>query len=356
MKTPDANGPASVYIYKKVGSSGYAYEGTVQEIKGNSQEQTIALEGIDEFFLSIPLSTLDFRVLTLPFSDKEKIEKTVPFELDNLIIGSHDSIVFDTSVIISSEDAHDVLVTYIKKEILSSMIKRFAAMDMDPRVVTSIELEKILRSGSPDIPGSLTNNTMLHPDERITIAEHVIGASTINLRKGNFFYRKDEEKLWGKLKMTAIIFLLLAVVLNALFLVNIFSARKQVSETKKEMRTFYQSLFPNERKITDELYQMKSHVREVRDAGEKLLGVNPMEILRNLALHISGVTFDEISLDQNLITMNGTAGSMDDISRMKDNLSRFLTDVSVSDITMTENGDTLFTVVAQPPDLSKDSL
>ncbi len=348
--------PASVYIYKKDGSSGYEYEGTVQQIESSSQGQAVALEGIDDFYLSIPLTALDFRVITLPFSDKEKIEKVVPFELDNLIIGSPDSIVFDTTVIRTTENAHDVLVAYVKREFLSSIIERFATLDMDPRVITSIELEKILRSGSQDILGSLTGNDMPRPDERITIAGDALTASAINLRKGDFLYRKDEEKFWSRLKLTAIIFLLLTVVLNALFLFNIFAARKQASETEREIRTFYQGLFPDERKITDELYQMKSHMREVHDAGEKLLGVDPLEVLRELSLNISQVTFDEISLDRDLITMNGTAGSMDDISRMKEDLSRILADVSVSDITMTENGETIFTVVAKPSDFRKDSL
>ncbi|UCE78947.1 MAG: hypothetical protein JSV13_10680 [Nitrospiraceae bacterium] len=363
IQASDANGPvsvskmpASVYIYKKDSSSGYEYEGRVHQIEGSSKEQAVALEGIDEFYLSIPLTALDFRVLTLPFSDKEKLEKVVPFELDNLIIGSPDSIVFDTTVIRTSDNTHDILVAYIKREFLSSLLERFAELDMDPRVITSIELEKIIRSGSQDIPGSLTGNDMPGPDERINIAGHALTASAINLRKGSFLYRKDEEKFWSRLKLTAIIFLLLTVVLNGLFLFNIFAARKQASETERAMQVFYQGLFPNERKIADELYQMKSHMREVHDAGEKLLGVNPLEFLRELSLNISRVTFDEISLDQDLITMNGTAGSMDDISRMKENLSRFLADVSVSDITMTENRETIFTVVAKPPDFRKDSL
>lgn len=340
--------PASVYIYRKNSSSGYGYEGTVHHIESGSKSQAVALEGVEEFFLSIPLTALDFRVLTLPFSDKEKLEKIVPFELDNLIIDNSDSIVFDTAVIGTSDASFDVLVAYVKRDILSGIIERFSALGMDPRVITSLEFEHLLRNHSGDITERLIKNEMLALDERVNIAGHALSAPAINLRKGIFLYRKDEEKLWNRLKVTSIIFLLITIVLNALFLFNIFAVRQQASETKMEMRAFYQGLFPHERKIADELYQMKSHMREVHDAGDKLLGINTLEFLRALSINVSQVTFDEINLDRDLITMKGVAGEMDDISRMKEDLSRFLADVSVSDITMSEGGGAVFTVIAKP--------
>jgi type II secretory pathway component PulL len=110
----------------------------------------------------------------------------------------------------------------------------------------------------------------------------------------------------------------------------------------------YATLFPNEKKVTDELYQMKSHMREIKEKGDALLGVYPLQFLLDISqTTVQGVSFTEIGIDRDLSTMQGEASSMDDIDKIKARLSASRANVSVSDIKPLPTGKILFTVVVK---------
>jgi len=313
-------------------------------------EKTVTLQSADagDFFLSLPLSLMNFRVLRLPFSDRERLNKVIPFELDNLIIGGSDSIVFDTVVLGGADNAFDVLVAYIERGILNDVLARLSALNIDPRVVSSIELHAVLKGGAEDIARRLVEQSPLHGQDRVDAAGEEIASPAINLRTGPFAYTRDLDRTKKKLRVTAVLAVLLALTINSDLLFRAIKARDEASSIRREMRALYTGLFPNEKRITDELYQLRSHMKEIKERGDAMIGVYPLRFLLDLSKRaMQGITLYEISLDKDLIRMKGDAAGMDSIGRMKTGLSEYLTDVTVSDIKPSAGGRIAFTVVAK---------
>jgi hypothetical protein len=255
-------------------------------------------------------------------------------------------VVFDAMVLGSGENGFDVLVTYTDKGTLRDILTQLSLLNIDPQVVTSLELQAIARNGTGDVAVRLMNPPPLDRDARISAARSELSRHTINLRTGPFAYTRDRERVKKKLKVTFVLSLVLALAINAYLILGIVSAKTEASSLKKDIRSIYAALFPNEKRVTDELYQMKSHMREIKEKGDALLGVHTLRFLLDLSQKtVQGVAFNEIVLDKELSTMKGEASSMDDIDKIKKRLSALRTDVSVSDIKPLPSGKTLFTVV-----------
>ena len=303
---------------------------------------------MDRCVLSLPLELLKFRVLNFPFDDREKLLKVIPFELETLLMESSDAVVFDAVVLGASGETFDVLVAYIEKRVMKEVLEGSASRGIDPEIVTSLELGAALRRGTDDIASRLVNPERPAPDERIKAAGDELLKHTINLRAGPFAYTKDVEKTRKTMKLTVALLITLALVINAYLAFGIITSKVEASSLRRELRNTYAGLFPTEKKITDELYQMKSHMKEIKEKGDALIGVQPLQFLLDLSQKTpQGILFYEIAIDKDLITMKGEASSMDDVDKAKTRLSEVLKDVSVSDIKPSTVGKTLFTLVAK---------
>ncbi|HUO76428.1 MAG TPA: GspL/Epsl periplasmic domain-containing protein [Thermodesulfovibrionales bacterium] len=335
-----------IYVFRGR-TGGYDLEKTVH-YTGEGSSQSPDLTGVGEFYLSIPLEMLNFRMMKLPFSEKEKLIKVIPFELESLLMDSADHVVFDAMVMGGGENGFDVLVAYVEKGMLREILTQLSLLSIDPQVVTSLELQAIAKNGTGDVALRLVDPSPLDRDARISAARSELSRHTINLRTGPFAYTRDRERVEKKLKVTFVLLLVLALAINAYLIFGIVSAKTETSSLKKDMRNMYTTLFPNEKRVADELYQMKSHMREIKEKGDALLGVYPLQFLLDLSQKtVPGVAFSEIGLDRDLSTMKGEASSMDDIDKMKTRLSASRANVSVSDIKPLPTGKILFTVVAK---------
>jgi type II secretory pathway component PulL len=303
---------------------------------------------IREYVLSIPLEVLNFRVLKLPFSDKGKIMKVIPFELEGLMMGGADSIVFDSRVLRESGNTFDVLVAYVEKGVMGDILTMLAAQGIDPHIVTSLELRAMKAQGADDMALRLMSPEKIHDEERIQAARDELAEYTINLRTGPFAYTKDLDKVGKTLRTTAILFMLLALLIHAHLAFRIVTERREASSLKRELRNTYRGLFPEDTRITDELYQMKSRMKEMKEKEDAMIGVSPLPFLFDVSKNTaSGLSFSELSLERGITTMKGEATSVDDIEKMKTRLSGILGDVSVSDIKPSVGGKTLFTMVSK---------
>lgn len=334
-------GDVFIYLFTSDGGK-YRFEKTLEYA---SQPKTA---DIGEFYLSIPIEVLNFRILNLPFTDREKLQKVIPFELDNLIIGGSANVVFDIIILDRGEDSAEVLVAYVERKTLNNLLTKLARRDIDPRIVTSLDLRTVVGAGKEDIAWRLLNPEKSGAEDRIGAAKEELFSHTLNLRTGPFVYTRDTEKMWRRLKKTAVIGILLALVINADLLKRTITIRQEVSVIKREMRNVYAGLFPGEKKIVDELYQMKSHIKDMKENGDLLLGVNPLQFLMDLSEKRSdGVAYNEIDLEKGLIKLKAEAVSMEAINQAKGKLSGYLSDVSVSEVKPAANGKLFFTVVAK---------
>ncbi|MFA4916619.1 MAG: hypothetical protein WC560_08115 [Syntrophales bacterium] len=330
-----------IYVFKKSSFKEYEFEKTIE------YPSPAEITDIGEFYLSIPTEILSFRIVKLPFSDKAKLRKVIPYELDSLIMGGSDSVVMDTMILNGDENGFDVLVIYIEKEVLNNIISNLALQDIEPRVVTSIDLHALVKAGQEELARRLINQERLNEFDRISAAAEEMSTPTINLRTGPLAYTKDNAKQGRTLKKTAILSILLALVINSNLAFNTIMTRKEASSIKGEIRRMYVGLFPDDKRIVDELYQMRAHIKDIREKSDALTGVSPLQFLMNLSQRASkGVVYNEIDLGKGLIKIKGEAFSMDEIGKMKIKLSEFLTDISV-DVRPATNGKIFFSLVAK---------
>lgn len=337
----------SLYIFRSQ-SGGYELDETIRY--PDEGFDGIKAGDINEFYLSLPLSMLNFRHLSLPFSDRERLNKVIPFELENLTMASSGKVVFDAIVLGGSGGSFDVLVTYIEGDVLKSILARLSNLNIDPRIVTSIELSAAVGGKEGSIASRLSVPVRLNPDERIAAARQELGGHTVNLRTGAAAYTKDAERTSRALRVTTALAIGFALVINADLAFRIIKTKGEISSIRRDIRVIYSGIFPEEKKISDELYQMKSHMREIQEKGNALSGVQPLEFLLDLSQSqkaVQGVTFNEIGVERDAVTMKGEAVSIEDIGRMKTSVSQFLSDVSVTDIKPSVSGRQFFTVVAK---------
>jgi len=329
---------------------GYTYETALDYV---SQKDWT---GIDEFYVSLPAAILDFRVLNFPFSDMEKITKAIPLELDNYIMGGSEEIVFDSINLGGDDTSVEVLVAYARKEVLNHILEQLARKNIDPRVITSIDLETIVKTGEgPDQEGfrgsiaeHLINVQKWDHNQRIISAENELTKPTINLRIGQFAYRKDAEKTGKALRITVILAFLLAIVVHAGIMFQAIMIKKELTTITSDMRSLYSSLFPSDKKTVDVLNQLKSHIREIEEKNDTLTGIATLQFLMDLSKRReSNTVYTDIQIEKNLIKMKAETSSMDDLSKIKIKLSEFLPDISISDVKTTAHGKIIFTVIAK---------
>jgi type II secretory pathway component PulL len=306
--------------------------------------------GAEEFLFSLPLNLLDFRVLELPFSDIKKVRELVPFEIDNLVLGGSGSVSFDAFILGRDEGKSQVLVAYIAKETLRTILNKLKASGIDPKAVISLELAHAVSSStSPgEISGKLLSPEPLQEKDRITAAMGEIKNQTVNLRRGEFAYTADTERTKKSLLMTAALVFLLLLIFLADTAMVIVSTKSENNSIKESMRKTYMGLFPTEKKISNELYQLKAHIKELKDKESTFVGVSPLRVLLDLS-NVSGpgVSFIEVTVDRDINILKGEAPSMSDVQKTKTELEKVFTDVVISDTKPSSQGKTLFTITAQ---------
>lgn len=327
-------------------SGRHAFEKTVTLATGAAPSGE--LNGIEIFHLSVPIGVLNFRRLKLPFSDRQKLREIIPFELDSLVLGGSATVVHDFLVLEGAENNFDILIAYMDNHILKDILTRLASMKIDPEIVTSLELQAVMNKGTTNLAERLTGFEALSADERIKATKAELSANTLNLRTGQFAYTRDTEKTNKTLKATAFLALLLSLVINAGLLLGYVSAKKETSSIKRDVRNTYSALFPSDKKITDEVYQLKAHIKELRDRDDMLAGVRPLGFMFELSQRTTqGTVFSEVTLDKDLVTIKGEAASMNITDILKKKLSEFLTEASITDLKPEDNGRVYFTIIAR---------
>jgi len=304
-----------------------------------------ATEDVENAYLSLPLSRLNFRVIDLPFSDKNRIREVLPFELDGIILDGTDKVLFDCIALGNSGDKYQVLAVYIEKDVIREILTRLKSFNLDPAFVTSIELRNILKD--------FTLTRLLSPEaiedkDRISLSMEEVKSPTINLRREGFSYTRDTEKTKKSLKVTAALLICLALVLSANFLAGMISTKYQIGSLRNEMRKDYQALFPQEKNIMNELLQLKSHMKELKGKEDLFIGVDPLDILLKLSrLEKQNVIFNEISADKGNISLKGEAPSLGNVQQLKDRLDNLFGEVAISDSKSSAQGKMLFTITAR---------
>ena len=302
-------------------------------------------ENGEDVYLSLPVSMLNFRVVELPFSDRERIRGVLPYELDGMALGGSDKIVYDDIVIGSSDGKSQVLAVYIEKSIIRDILAKLKSKNRDPVFITCLELRNILQDFSPD---KLLSSPPLDERGRIALAGEEIRAPSIDLRKEEFAFTRDIEKTKKSLRITAALIISIALVISAGLLLKITTTKSEIRAVKNEMRKGYQAMFPQEKNIVNELYQLKAHMKEMRNREDVLVGVKPLDTLLKLSrLDRQTVVFHEITTDRGSLTVKGDAPSLSDVQQIKDKMGTLFDDVNIADSKSSAEGKMSFTITAK---------
>ena len=342
----------SCYTFEKGGKNGPPEDTFTSPVgDGYSFEKIDRPAGdFEESYLSLPLSLLDFRVLELPFSDIRKVKELIPFEIDNLVLGGSGSVVFDAYILDRSDRKSQVLVAYLQKETLRTILRSLKASGIDPKAVISVELANAVGSSSSaeEVAERLLSPAPLEEKARTDTALKEMTNPTIDLRRGEFAYTVDDERTKNSLKITAVLAALLLLVFLSDSAMVIISTKRENNAVGAEIRKTYQGLFPSEKKISNELYQLKAHMKELKDKESSFVGVSALDTLLDLSsVSIPGVSFIEVTVDRDLIILKGETPSMSDVQKTKTHLEKVFTEVTISDTKPSVQGKTLFTLTVK---------
>ncbi|MDH5202829.1 MAG: hypothetical protein OEZ31_03635 [Nitrospirota bacterium] len=341
----------SIYLFEKNGGT-YMIKDTINTPVKEKDLFSIdrTFDGIEESYLSLPLSLLNFRTLELPFSNMSKVKEILPFELDGLILVSPEAAVFDACVLGESNGKYKVLAVYVMKDALRKILEKLKVLKIDPKFVTSIELSSLLGSFASykEITPLLINPKPIDSEDRINGAIKEIDRPTINLRVGELSYTVDTEKTKKSIKLAATLFVLLLLVFLSDMALNIISTKRAISSVRDDMRKTYAGIFPQEKKITNELYQIKAHLKELKEKERSFIGVSPLQLLLDLSqVSKQGMSFHEITMDKERIILKGECPSLSDVQQIKSSLEKFLTQVTITDAKPSSQNRTLFTITAK---------
>jgi type II secretory pathway component PulL len=302
-------------------------------------------EDMETAYLSLPLSSLNFRVIDLPFSDKERIREVLPFELDGMILGSPESVIFDAVIVAKTDASYQVLAIYLEKDRLRTILEKLIVHGIDPFCITSLELKGALEDFSLS---KLVPPLSITAEERIALAVEEVKNPTVNLRRHEFSYTRDLEKTRKSLKTTAVLCAMIVLVFAAAVFYRILSSGQEIASLRNEMRKSYLELFPGEKNVMNEIHQLKAHMKELRGREGIFIGIRPLDVLSDLArIEREGARFHEMSIEREKLTFRGEAGSLSAVQQLQDKMRTYFDEVAISDSKASAQGKTLFTITAK---------
>ncbi|MHB8881353.1 MAG: GspL/Epsl periplasmic domain-containing protein [Thermodesulfovibrionales bacterium] len=308
-----------------------------------------AVSGDADYYLSIPASLLNFRIMEMPFPDLKKVRELIPFELDGLILGGSGSIVFDVSVLGPGSSGHRVLVAYIARAVLTDILERLRTFSIDPKAIISADLaHAVSSSAGKEIAGLLLEQPQLSDEERVRLCLKEIKAPTFNFRRDEFAYKADDERQQKALRTTAVLALLILIVFLADVTVTMFALNRENRTIRQNIRKTYQSVFPGEKKITDEVYQMKAHLKVLKEKETAFVGISALQTLLDLTrISREGISLNDITIDRDLVVIRGECPSLSDAQKIKTEMETFLGEVNISDTKPSAQNRTQFTISAK---------
>lgn len=338
---------------KKVVLSRETYAITTGEILPS--EFKTSFENTGDCFLSLPLSMLNFRIIEMPFSDPRKIRDLLPFELEGLILDGASSVIFDAGVLGEQNDKYRVFVAYILKESLSAVLNFLKNLGLEPKLAISLELADVFRRSKD---GEAVADLLLEPQaqdlrepDNETLMEtglREISQPSFNFRRAEFAYTVDDAKQKKARTVAAVLALLVILIFIVDMAVVAISTKRGNTSMRDEIRRTYTSVYPDDKKISDEVYQMKAHIKELKEKESSFIGIAPLQVMLQLAKVVKpGIMFNEISVDSNLIVMKGECPSLGDAQKVKTDLEALFSEVNIMDTKPSAQNKTQFTISAR---------
>ncbi len=319
------------YLFEKSGSQYKLIDSQSFDIEGQPVPETldgIPKEGIENIHISVPSNLLTIREQSFPFSDKAKINETLPYELEGVLLGSTGDYTIDHIDIDSEDNISNVLAVCIEKSKLNEIIDTFSAVGLDPKIVTSLDL-RISKGNTEELFNAPVSDTTIRSE---AAGKEILGPS-VNLRQEELAYTGDLVKFKKSFRVTAALVLILLIIAGANTSMELFNLNKEHDFLSHEMVKIYQSVFPKDRKIVDVKRQFKGKLNVLKKNNAAFTSIPALNILRDIAskMETSGITLHEFSADGKNIIIKGTANSFEDVDSFKSSLSQSFLKAKVTD-------------------------
>lgn len=305
--------------------------------------RSMATETWDPVYLSVPVNLLSLREQSFPFSDRNKIKDTIPFELEGLLLGSVRNYIIDHTITESSDSGSKVIAASMEKPKIREIIDTFSSAGLEPKVITSLDLR--LSHGKSD---ALIGNISSDADTRTAAAGEEMVNPTINLRQNEFAYMGDIDKLIKKLRSTAVLVLLFLVIVAANSFMYLSSLKKENASLASEIQQVYHRVFPEDKKIIDAERQFRGNMNTLVKKKEALGGIPVLDVLRSIAERKdTSVTLYEFNADGKNFIIKGRAKTFEDVEALKNSFMNDFREVKVTNSEATADKMINFTIIMQ---------
>jgi type II secretory pathway component PulL len=334
----------NLYVFEKKAGQYHLLDISSFPVEGELDTEALTslpAAGCNNICLSIPLNLLTLREQTFPFSDKDKIRETLPFELEGILLGSTSDYVIDHIIIESYEVGSRVLAVCMEKSRLKKIIGVLSSADLEPKLITSLDA-RLSEGKSEALLQAAVSDTAV----RAEAARQEVSGPLINLRRDELAYMGDVVKLVGKLRLMAVLVLILLAVLAADSTFRFMTLKKEHKMFTDEIEGIYRQVFPEDKKIIDAERQFKGNMNILIKKKAALGGVPVLDIMKDIAeQNNQNVTLHEFSADGKNIIIKGTAKSFEDVEALKNKIAALFKDVKVTDSGATADKKINFTIV-----------
>lgn len=164
----------------------------------------------------------------------------------------------------------------------------------------------------------------------------------LNLRRGTLAYTAGNEKLYRKLRVTAILAACLVVLILAESGVRYYLVKRDLASLNASITSIYKQVFPTRKKAVDEVSELRSEIKRLEGARASS---NVLKSLREVAEakgdDIGGIY--ETEIDGNEVRLKGDARSFQAANDFKSRAARFFDGAEVSEVKSRPDGSVSFT-------------
>ncbi|GAB4542073.1 MAG: hypothetical protein Fur0020_11550 [Thermodesulfovibrionia bacterium] len=338
----------SLYIAKRTRDEYKHIDTITASLDGKTIEDTISGfqgKGVNNIYLSLPLDMLSIRELKFPFSDRKKIDETITFELDGLLLGNVSDYVIDHLITQRGEEGCNVLAVCIEKIRLKEMIDIFSRAGLEPMVITSLGLQQMVWQSHNDIDAYIHGQPYNEDRER-DMALNELKKPTINLRRGEFGYRGNIEMIKRTARRVLILGIILLLIYGTGNLARYNRIKRDNSILMKAINGIYLKTFPEEKRLIDPLRQFKGRINQLIKKRDVFGSTSPIEILRDIAeLMDNEIRLNEFKYEAGGVIIKGTSKRFETVESFRDRLSSHYDDVKVLDSNLSADNMVNFTIM-----------
>jgi hypothetical protein len=270
---------------------------------------------VKNFILNLSSQMLSFRVLRLPFRDKEKIERVVPFELSGFTLLKPEEIVFQARPLKGNGASEEerVLVGFLKKEHLLQKVQWLRGRGIEVSRVTSL-MFKYLSENADRVPLS---EREIPKDERKRLMIKEVSEGEIDFLAASVGRQQKRELLLRFMSRILIFLFLVLLFIGINISILYYKDLKYKQVLNNRITEAYKGLMPSS-KIVAPVYQLKATLKQMRETLRAINSPDTLDILLKLSRNwIDTVKVDSIEIKPERTIIKGETKELKNLENLK---------------------------------------